>query len=166
MRRPIGVLGHISRKPHIITGAAPSVAINIQTPELVLCRKATKIAANAKHAVTPTNTPPLGIIKSIANITNAATNSKTAITSNDKFESSHEPEPQALAAYVKAKAWIAASACGSINDRAILKSYLRRSCHQESSARRVPGREPLHPKQTDLDSQSSLARRPPNLFSC
>ena len=84
MRRPSGVLGQSSRKPHIINGAAPRVAINIQTPVLVLCRNATKTAANAKQAVTPTSTPPLGIIKSSAKITNAAMNNKIASTSSDK----------------------------------------------------------------------------------
>jgi len=61
----------------------PSDAISIHMPAVALCRKATTTAAKAKQTVIPTKIPPLGTIRSIAKITSAAINNKTAIASKD-----------------------------------------------------------------------------------
>jgi hypothetical protein len=73
----------MTRNIHVKIGIDPSDAISIQTPAVALCRKATTTAAKAKQTVIPTKIPPLGTIRSIAKITIAAINNKTAIASKD-----------------------------------------------------------------------------------
>jgi hypothetical protein len=81
--RPKGVFGQMTRNIHVKIGIDPNDAISIQTPAVALCRKATTTAAKAKQTVIPTKIPPLGTIRSIAKITIAAINNKTAIASKD-----------------------------------------------------------------------------------